>query len=284
MFGCFPYLSRYCSRHSILPLDLLSYNMYWSIMVFVSSRRKRIRKKGVEKTNSVGISIRFGEKWQQNLLSIIRSKMRRICALNMSNPVHTYNFFPWNRIGFSFAHHIFGESVSVCLAVLCFCVHQFDLMLYLVIGKPIKSEITFRICTLASHNFRLMFHRHCCCCCCGCYFILDMPKLHFNVFSEHIYLYIRLSPIVNVPSAFNSPLTKAFTSELPCVNANSIRFPQAEWNPYLFIYFDWCWWFWVEFVVSCQRTVANDTGTKDANVSERESVSLFNRISMDKEE
>lgn len=188
------------SVYATLPLDPLSNNMYWSIMVFVALKRRRRRRKGVHgKTNSAGMSTSdltkkmtakcFSEKAPEG-------KWEWTCQI-----LCIHNFFSSVRI-WSFAFFVSVSVFCVCGCTL-FCAHQFDLMLYLVIGKPKKERSHF----VFAHTWLMPRTVSDWCSTDAAAAILDMTKFHFNVF-PNIFIWISHS----VPSAFNSQATKTFES------------------------------------------------------------------------
>lgn len=154
-------------------------------------------------------------------------------------------------------------------------------MLYLVIDKPKKRDHISNLCC-----FRLMFYWRCCCC---CHSILDITKFHSNVF-PNIFIWISHSYhfLSDCHCSFHIQFAtdKNFQVYIFMCKCKFPSFSAACERDciYLFIYFDWCWWFWIEFVVSCQRTVAKTTTTAKRCQYNRKCVSLSNRIPMDKEE
>lgn len=166
-----------------------------------------------------------------------------------------------------------GKRVWTC-QILCihnfflctlFCAHQFDWMLYLVIGKPKKERdhISYLHTWLTARTVSDWCSTHAAA-------ILDMTKFHFNVF-PNIFIWISYSCDCHCSFRIQFSTNKNFRENctFSCVNANSLRFASACQILYLFIYVDWCWWFRVEFVVSCQRAVATTMTKRYAHTREK---------------
>lgn len=200
-------------------------------------------------------------------ISSIRRKMCVCIMLKTCQILCIHNVldfhFPKKRSMMQIFWHKFVWCVF-CVHLYFVCVHQFDLMSYLVIDKPKRKRITFRICT---HTYT----RTVCTASDWC-FILHMTKFHFNVlrtclfesfgtlvFSQRLSFSFRIQFSLSTNKKNNF---QAYINIFMC----KCKFPslllvlQRE-RLYLFIYFDWCWWFQAEFVVSCQITAATNTTT-----------------------
>lgn len=239
-------------------------------------------KKGVymEKQTVLALASDLGEKWQQNLL---RSKMS-VCAVFWTCQILCiHNFFSCIRIwiftSLKKKKIAFSGYVRVCFVcvvvyvyfMLCSSIRFNAVPCYRQTEKK-RDHISYL------HTWLVLFPN-------DVPLMLLLPfyswhdKIPSQCFSEHIHLDLTLLRL----SLFlpHSILSQQKLSSMHVHVWMQIPFVFHCLSNNLFIYFDWCWWFRVEFVVSCQRTVAMTT-TKRCQRT-RESVSLSNRIPMDKE-
>lgn len=182
-----------------------------------------------------------------------------------------------------------GKRVWTC-QILCihnfflctlFCAHQFDWMLYLVIGirkteKRERSHFVFAHMVDGSYCFRLMFYS------CCCYSWHD--KIPFQCFSEHIYLNLILLrlPLFLPHSILNQQKLSRELYIFMC----KCKFPSFTLclPDTLFIYL--CRLMLMISGWICCKLPKNSGNNNDKKICphKRESVSLSNRIPMDKEE
>lgn len=180
-----------------------------------------------------------------------------------------------------------GKRVWTC-QILCihnfflctlFCAHQFDWM-YLVIGKPKKERdhISYLHTWLTARTVSDWCSTHAAA-------ILDMTKFHFNVF-PNIFIGISYSCDCHCFFRIQFSTNKNFRENctFSCVNANSLRFASACQILYLFIYL--CRLMLMISGWICCKLPKNSGNNNDKKICphKRESVSLSNRIPMDKEE